>query len=162
MLDSQSLNTSLLEVMIPSKNKCVISRDLSDLTLQIIFDTWLASMNVGANWLSAWNNSSHTPSWGFYLHYGMEQNGSDGNICIVCYQVLRRPSEHGSSSMGKQLPAKAHIAKLNQLTESEVTELTSSTINETTLAILKSQGSRGITIVSSLMQIIFDIQVVQY
>jgi len=60
--------------------------------------------------------------------------------------------------MGKHLLAKAHIAKLTELTESEVTELTSSTVDEAALAILKRQGSRGITIVSSQRKIIFDIQ----
>jgi len=60
--------------------------------------------------------------------------------------------------MGKHLLAKAHIAKLNELTESEVTELTSATVDETALAILKKQGSRGITIVSSQRIIIFDSQ----
>jgi len=50
--------------------------------------------------------------------------------------------------MGKQLLAKAHIAKLNELTESEVSELTSSTVDEMALVILERQGSRGITIVS--------------
>jgi hypothetical protein len=92
----------------------------------------------------------------------MEENGSHGIICIVCHQVLRHPSEHGTSSMGKHLLAKAHIAKLIELTVSEVTELTSLTVDKTALAILKRQGSRGITIVSSLRQIIFDIQVVLY
>jgi len=58
--------------------------------------------------------------------------------------------------MGKHLLAKAHIAKLNKLTESEVTELTSSTVDETALAILKRQGSRGITIVSLQRKIRFD------
>jgi hypothetical protein len=60
--------------------------------------------------------------------------------------------------MGKQLLAKAHIAKLNKLTESEVTELTSSTVDETALAILKRQGSRGITIVSVPRKMMYDIQ----
>ena len=46
MLDSQSLNTSLLEVMISSRYKGVLIRDLSDLTLQIIFDALWDSMNV--------------------------------------------------------------------------------------------------------------------
>jgi len=92
----------------------------------------------------------------------MEENGRPGIICIVCHQVLRHPSEHGTSSMGKHLLAKAHIAKLKELTESEVTGLTSSTVDETALAILKRQGSRRITRVSSLRQIIFDIQVVPY
>jgi len=110
----------------------------------------------------AWNNCRHAPSWRFYLHCGMAENGSPGIICIVCHEVLRHPSEHGTSSMGKHLLAKAHIAKLNELTESEVTELTSSTIDETALAILRRQGSRGIPIVSSLSQVIFDIQVFPY
>jgi len=64
--------------------------------------------------------------------------------------------------MGKHLLAKAHIAKLNELTESEVTELTSSTDDETALAILKRQGSRGITTVSSQRKITFDIHVDPY
>jgi len=51
---------------------------------------------------------------------------------------------------------------LNQLTESEVTELTSLTVNDTALAILKSQGSRGITIVGSQRKFIFDIWVNPY
>ena len=53
--------------------------------------------------------------------------------------------------------AKAHIAKLYELTELEVNELTSSTVDETALAILKRQGSRGITVVSSQGNMIFDI-----
>ena len=64
--------------------------------------------------------------------------------------------------MGKHLLAIAHIAKLNKLTESEVTELTSSTVDKTALAILNRQGSRGITIVTTQRKIIFDIQVDPY
>jgi len=82
-------------------------------------------MNEGSKRPIAWNNSRHAPSWRFYLHCGIEETGSPGIICIVCHQVLRHPSEHGTSSMGKHLLAKAHIAKLNELTVSEVTELTS-------------------------------------
>jgi len=148
MSDSKSLNTSLLEVMISSKNEHVFIRDLSDLILQIIFDAWWASMNEGLKWPIAWNNSRHALSWRFYLHCRIEGTGSPGIICIICQQVLRHPSEHGTSSMGKHLFAKAHIAKLNELTETEVTELTSTTVGETALPILKRQGSRGITIVS--------------
>jgi hypothetical protein len=56
--------------------------------------------------------------------------------------------------MAKDLLAKAHIGKLNELTVAEVTELTSSTVDETTLAILpKRQGGRGIPIVSSQRKI---------
>jgi uridylate kinase len=60
--------------------------------------------------------------------------------------------------MGKHLLAKAHIAKLNELTESEVTELTSTMVDETALAILKRQGSREITIVSLQREFGFEIQ----
>ena len=60
---------------------------------------------------------------------------------------------------GDTLAGKAHIAKLNELTKSEVTALTSLTVDETVLAILKKQGSRGITIVSVQRKFIFNIQV---
>jgi len=148
--------------MISSKNERVFIRDLSDLTLQIIFDAWWASMNVGSKRPIACKNSRHVPSWRFYLHCGIEETGSPGIICIVCHQVLRHPSEHGTSSMGKHLLAKAHIAKLNELPQSEVTELTSSTVDETALAILKTQGSRGITIVSVPRKMILDIELNPY
>jgi len=157
--DTKSLNTSLLEVMISSKNEHVFIRNLSDHTLQIIFDAWWASMNAGSKRPIAWNNSRHVPSWRFYSHCRIEETGSPGIICIVCHQVLRHPSEHGTSSMGKHLLGKAHITNLNELTVSEVTELTSSTVAETALAILKRQESRGITIVSSPRKITFTIQV---
>jgi uncharacterized protein YceK len=64
--------------------------------------------------------------------------------------------------MGKQLLAKAHNVKLNESTESAVTELTSSTVDEASLAMLKSQGCRGITIVRLPSKIIFDIQLNPY
>jgi len=63
MLDSKSLNTSLLEVMISLKNERVFIRDLSDFTFQIIFDAWWASMNVASKRPIAWNNSRHASSW---------------------------------------------------------------------------------------------------
>jgi len=64
--------------------------------------------------------------------------------------------------MGNHLLPKAHIAKLNILTESEDTQLTSSTVDETALAILNRQQSQRITMVSSQSKIRFDIQVDQY
>jgi hypothetical protein len=60
--------------------------------------------------------------------------------------------------MGQQLLAKAHITKLNELAETEVTALTSSTVDETALAILKWQASQRITTVSLQRKIRFDIQ----
>jgi len=106
----------------------------------------------------AWNNSRHAPSWRFYIHCGIEVTGSPGIISIVCHQVLCHPSEHGTSSMWKHLLAKAPIAKLNKITETEVPERTSPMVDDTALAILKRQGSRGITIVSMQRKIRFDIQ----
>ena len=131
MSDWKSLNTSLLEVKISSKHEPVFIRYLSDLTWQIIFNAWWASMIVGSKWPIACKYSRYVPSWWFYLHCGIEETGSPGIICIVCHQVLRHPSEHGTTSRGKHLLPKAHIAKLIELTESEVTELTSSMVYET-------------------------------
>jgi len=110
MLDSESLNTSMLEVMITSKNERVCIHDLSDLTVQMVFDTWWASMNIRSKVPPALNNSSHSSSWQFYLQCRFEETGSPGIICIVCYQALCHPSEHGTSTMGRHLLAKAHIA----------------------------------------------------
>jgi hypothetical protein len=148
--------------MISSKNERVLIRDLNDLTLQILFDARRVSINAGSKGPIGWKNSRHAPSWLSYLDCGIEETGNPGIICIVCHQVLRHPSEHGTSSMGKHLLANAHIAKLNELTQSEVTELTSSMVDETALAILKRQGSRRITIVSVPRKMIFDIQLNPY
>ena len=52
--------------------------------------------------------------------------------------------------------AQGHMAKLNELTEWEVSELTSTIVDETTLATLKRQGSRGIAMVSSQKKFLFD------
>ena len=38
--DRNSLDTSLLEVLISSKHECVFFRDLSDPALHIVFDAW--------------------------------------------------------------------------------------------------------------------------
>jgi len=154
MSDSKSFNSSLLEVVISSKDERVFIRDLSNLTLQITFDALRASMNVRSKRPIAWNDARHVPLWQFCLHCGIEKTGSPGIICIVCHQVLRHPSEHGTSSMGTLLLAKAHITKLKELTESRVTELTSSMADETVLAILTRQGSGGITVVSPESKII--------
>ena len=98
-------------------------------------------MNVGSKGPIAWNNSRHVSSWQFYVHCGIEDTGSRGIVCIICHQVSCHSSEHGTSSRAKHLHAKAHIAKLNRLTESEVTKLTSSAVDNTASAILKRQGS---------------------
>jgi len=158
MSETKSINTSLLEIMISCKNECVFILDLCDFVLQIIFDAWLAWMNVRSKWPIAWDNSRYAPSWRFYLHCGIEA-GCLNIICIISHQVLRHPSEHKTRSMGKPLLATAHIAKLNELTVPEVTELTSSTVDETALAILKRKGSRCIPIVSSQTKLKFTIYV---
>jgi len=128
------------------------------LKLPIICNGWCGSMNEGSKQPSDWDDSRHAPSWWFYLHCGIEVTGSPGIICIVCHQVLRHQSQHGTSSMGKHLLAKAYIAKWNELTAKEVTELTSLMVDETPWAIFKRQGSRGITTVSLHRKIRFDIQ----
>jgi len=145
--------------MISFGNQRVSIWDLSDLTFEIILDSWWASINVGSKHPVAWTHSGQAPSWGFYLHCGMEENRSPGIICIICHEGLSHPSEHGTSSMGKHLLARSHIAKLYEFPELEVTKLTSSLVDETALAILKRQGSQGITLLSLQSKIIFHIQV---
>jgi len=136
MSDSKSSITSVLELMMSSKNKRDFIPDLSDRTLQIIFKAWWASMHGGSEPPIASDISGHAPSWWIYSQCRREGNSIPDIICIICHDVLCHPSEHGSSSVGEHLQAKAHIAKLNELTESEVTELTSSMVDETALAIL--------------------------
>jgi hypothetical protein len=87
----------------------------------------------------------------------MEKTGCAGIIYIMCHQVLCHPSEHETSSMGKHLLAKADIAKLNEITQSEVSQLTISTLDEIALVILMRQGSQGISIVSVQMKFLFHI-----
>jgi len=150
------------EVMISFKNKYVFIRNLSDLNLQIIFDAWWASMNIGSKRPIAWNSSRHASSWWLYLDSRIEETGSPEILCIISHQVLRHSSEYGTSSMGTHLQPKPHIAKLNGLMQSEVSELTSSTVDETAFAIFKKEWSRGITIVSSQRKFLFDIQIDLY
>ena len=40
--DTKSLKSVLQEIMISTKNECVVICDMSELTLQIIFTTWWA------------------------------------------------------------------------------------------------------------------------
>jgi hypothetical protein len=63
MSDTKSLNTTLLEVMISSKNGRAFICDLSNLTLQMVFNAGWHSMNVGSKGPITWNNSRHAPWW---------------------------------------------------------------------------------------------------
>jgi len=60
--------------------------------------------------------------------------------------------------MGKHMLAKAHMAQVHELTESEVTEWPSLIVHEAALGILKMQGNCGITIVRVPSYMISDIQ----
>jgi len=61
--------------------------------------------------------------------------------------------------MDKHFLAKGHITKLIKLTVSEVTQLFSSMVDETALATIKRQGSRGIPILSSHRKFKFNLYV---
>jgi hypothetical protein len=147
MSDATSINTLLLDMIISSKNDRVFNADLDKLTPQIIFDGSWTCMNVDSKLPIPWDNSSHAPSGAFYLHCGMEETGSLGIIHIICHQAVRHQavrhqavrhqSQHGTSLKGKHLPAKTHILWRNELTESDVSVLTKSTVNETAFTIPK-------------------------
>jgi len=94
---SQLLCTRMLQVIISSKEEHVIIRDLNDLTLIIVFHVCWAPMNGASKCPIAWNNSRHAPLWLFYLHCRIEETSSLGIICIVCHQVFRHLSVHGTS-----------------------------------------------------------------
>jgi hypothetical protein len=53
--------------MISSEIQGVFIRNLSALTIEIIFDAWWASMNVGPRHPIAWNKSRHSPLWYIYF-----------------------------------------------------------------------------------------------
>jgi len=160
--DSQSLNTSILEVVISSTNERVFIRYFSDLTSQVVFNAWTASNNGDLKRTIAWSKSRHLLWWPIYLHCGIDKTSSPGIIGIVCHQVLCHPSEHGTSSMLKHLLTKALIAMVKEETDSELTKVTSSMVDETALAILKRQWGPGIAIVCSQRVCFFDIQVHPY
>jgi len=78
---------------------------------------------------------------------------------LYCLSSSSSPSISTWDQLNEEtLAGNAHIAKLDKITESEVTELTGSTVDETALAILKRQGSRGIAIASLQWEIRFDIK----
>jgi hypothetical protein len=97
MSHTKSLNTSLSGVLIAPNNEHVFICDFSTYDLHIMFDDWWASMDVSSKRAGALNNSRHLPSWRFYLHFGIEETSTSDTLCIVCYQVLRHSSGHGSS-----------------------------------------------------------------
>lgn len=66
--------------------------------------------------------------------------GSSGMSGIISYEVLCHPSDHGTDSMGNHFPPNGQITKVNAVTESEVTEVTSSKVDERALSRPKSQG----------------------
>jgi hypothetical protein len=47
MPDSQSPNTSFIDVVISSRHKYVFIHNLGDLDLSLMFDPWWASRNMG-------------------------------------------------------------------------------------------------------------------
>jgi hypothetical protein len=63
------------------------------------------------------------------LHCGIEETGSLEIIVILYHQVLCNPSELGTGAMKKHLPAKVHIPKLKKITELDLPELTSLTVD---------------------------------
>jgi len=99
-----------------------------------------------AIWFALWNRGDWQP-WNH-----MYCLSSSSSPCIRWRNQLN----------GEALACKSHIATLNELTESEVSELTSSTDDETALSIVKKQGSCGITLVSLQRKFISTIQLNLY
>jgi len=97
MSDWKSWNTDLFKVEISFITELDLIHHLSDLTLQIIFDAWWASMIDGSKHTIAWNTSWQERLWRFYWHPGIKETGSPGIMDIIRHQVLRNPSVQGTS-----------------------------------------------------------------
>jgi hypothetical protein len=50
--------------------------------------------------------------------------------------------------MGKHLPTKVHKTELHKLTESDVTLLTGTAVDEQALMVFKKKGSQGVMVAS--------------
>lgn len=148
--------------MIYSKHERVCTRDLSNLTLQIILDASGAWTNVSSKLPIVLDDYTHAPLCQSYLHCGIDETGSISIKYILCHQVLSHPSEVWMSWMGKHLLTNAYTGKLNELREAVVKQLTRSLFDETAFGIFNRQWSQQTTIVSLHSQIFFDIQVILY
>jgi hypothetical protein len=60
--------------------------------------------------------------------------------------VLAHPSEYGIGSMGQHLATITHKVELIKFTESDVTSLTGTAVDEQALAVLKQKGSQGVMV----------------
>jgi hypothetical protein len=88
--------------MISSNNECTIILDLSDHTLQIIFNAWSASRNAGSKRHIEGNYSTHAPSLRFDLRCGIEVTGSPGirGIFVTKFFAIHQtmgPAECGNT-----------------------------------------------------------------
>jgi hypothetical protein len=136
MSNLKSIHAWLLEVLIYSENEPIFFCDVNNLTLQIIFDTRWTAMNMDSKLTIPLNNSRNAPSSQVYLGCRIEETSCPRIRCIICHQILYHPSENGTSSMGKHMLPKAHIAMLHESMESVVSELTKPTVDETAFTIL--------------------------
>jgi hypothetical protein len=119
-------------------------------------------MKVGSKCPIVWNNPRHASWWWFYLHCVIEETGNPAIISVICHQCRCHPSEHGTSVLRKHLLPNAQITELNDITESDVTQLITLMVDQTALAIQMRKGIWGTTTVSSQRKFIFDIQVIAY
>jgi hypothetical protein len=94
------------------------------------------------------NNFRHAPSLQLTVSCKLEVSGSPGMLCVVCHHVRHHLPDYGTGLVGTQLQTTAQIAKLDELTVSESTELTGSMVDETALTMLRAHSSQGNQIVS--------------
>jgi hypothetical protein len=119
-------------------------------------------MNVQSKCSNGGNHSRCASAGRCYLHCGINETCGSGIISVKNNQLSHLLSVHGTSAMGQYLLAKGFIVKLKEWTESNVIELTSSTMDDKALSISKRQGSRGVTIATLRWKLIFDILVNPY
>jgi len=79
--------------MISSENERDFIRDLSNLTLKIIFVAWWASMNVGSKRPIAWNDSRHVPSGDSIYTVGSRSTAAQESYAsfVITYFAIHQP-----------------------------------------------------------------------
>lgn len=143
------MDTTFLEVLHAAGDQLVYIRDPTDKTLQTIFDTWWTEKKATTKKPITWNGRKSASAWRFYKQCATVEEGRPFIVCIVCHQLIVHPAETGTSAMAKHLLRKEHVNKLNELTEMERDELSSTAVDEQALDVLKKKGSLGVVVASS-------------
>src|SRR5215216_2502581 len=139
MSSSTSIDTTSLEVMHAANKQIAYIRHPTDRVAQIVFDTWWKEMKMTTKKAINWSGRKTSPAWRFYKQCAIAENGRPHIICIVCLQLIAHPAENGTTAMTKHLDCREHVKMLNELTDSQKLQLSSTAVAEEALDVLKKK-----------------------